>query len=260
MTPEKPAKRAAARKVTQAGPGSALSPSGAAAASGASVQPAGPGAALSTSGAAVAGGVTPAGSGAAVSASGAAGAAAASSSSSNAAPASGTAGKGNAMAQFSVNPQRQDAYKNFKFRVTWDGKPVPGICRVSCLKRTTEPIEHREGGDASQLHSSPGVWKFEPIVLERGITHDPSFEDWANLSYSVGAPMSLKTFRKNIVIDLLNEQGVLVKSFKVYRCWVSEYQVLPVLDANDGAIAIESITLENEGWERDTSVTEPVET
>jgi len=160
----------------------------------------------------------------------------------------------------SVNPDRQDAYKNFKFRVKWDVKVVPGVCRVSCLKRSTEPVEHREGADPSQLHASPGVWKFASIVLERGITHDTAFEDWANLSFSIGAPMSLKNFRKDIEIDLLNEQGTLVKSFRVYRCWVSEYQVLPALDANDDAVAIEPITIENEGWERDTSVAEPDET
>ena len=163
------------------------------------------------------------------------------------------------MAEFTVNPQRRDPYKNFKFRVSWDGKVVAGVSRISSLKRITEPVLHREGSGPSSSHTSPGTWKFDPVVLERGITHDSAFEDWANLSYSVNAPMSLKNFRKDIRIELLNEQGTVVKAFLVYRCWVSAYQVLPELDAEGNAVAIESITLENEGWERDTAVVEPTE-
>ena len=164
------------------------------------------------------------------------------------------------MPQFSVNAYRRDPYKNFRFRVKWDGKYVAGISKVSGLKRSTEPILFRDGDDQNSTRLSPGGWRFEPIVLERGLTHDSEFENWANLSYKSGVPMSLKNFRKDIVIELLNEQGTVVLAFKVYRCWVSEYQVLPPLDANANAIAVETLKLENEGWERDTSVTEPAET
>lgn len=164
------------------------------------------------------------------------------------------------MAQFVVNPHRFDPYKNFKFQVKWDGKVIPGISRISCLKRYTDPIAHREGNEPSITRLSPGTWRFEPITLERGITHDTSFEEWADLCFSLSDPMSLKNFRKDMVVNLLNEQNTLVKSFKVYRCWVSEYQVLPVLEANASSVAIESITLENEGWERDIEVSEPMET
>lgn len=164
------------------------------------------------------------------------------------------------MPQFVVNPQRFDPYKNFKFRVKWDGKYVAGVSKISALKRSAVPVAHRDGDDPSSARLSPGVWKFEPITLERGVTHDPEFENWAKLSLNVGGAMSLKNFRKDIYIELLNEQGVIVKAFKVYRCWVSEYQVLPDLDANANSVAIELIKLENEGWERDTAVTEPQET
>ncbi len=166
------------------------------------------------------------------------------------------------MAQFTVNTHRFDPYKNFKFRIKWDGKYVAGVSKISALKRSTTPVVHREGGDPSSSSLSTGRWTFEPITLERGGTHDPEFEDWANLSFNVAgdAAMSLKDFRKDITIELLNEQGIVVKAFKVYRCWVSEYQVLPVLDANGASVAIESIVLQNEGWERDIDVTEPSET
>ncbi len=164
------------------------------------------------------------------------------------------------MPQFSVNPGRIDPYKNFKFRVKWDGKYIAGVSKITSLKRSTTPVIHRDGSDASISRLSPDSWKFAPIVLERGVTHDAEFEAWANLSYTVNGQMSLKNFRKDIVIELLNEQGTVVKAFKVFRCWVSEYQVLPDLDASAHSVAIESITLENEGWERDTGVTEPVET
>ena len=167
------------------------------------------------------------------------------------------------MAQFTVNPYRFDPYKDFKFRVIWDGRPVAGVSKVSALKRTTEVIEHREGGDPSTARKSPGVTRFEPITLERGVTHDPAFEDWANKVWQLGAgagrESSLKDFRKDIRIELFNEAGQLVIAYQVFRCWVSEFQALPDLDANANAVAIESITIQNEGWERDASVTEPAE-
>ena len=165
------------------------------------------------------------------------------------------------MAQFAVNTHRFDPYKNFKFRVKWDGKYVAGVSKISALKRSTEPVEHREGGDPSTLRLSPSVWKFEPITLERGITHDPEFENWANLIYHTDgdAAISLKNFRKDLIIEFLNEQSSVALAYKVYRCWVSEYTGLPELDANANAVAIESMVIQNEGWERDTDVPEPAE-
>ncbi len=167
------------------------------------------------------------------------------------------------MAQFSVNTHRFDPYKNFKFRVKWDGRYVAGISKVGALKRTNEPVEHREGGDPSTVRKAPGQTKYEPITLERGVTHDVEFERWANKVWNfgsgLGSEVSLKDFRKDILIEVYNEAGQLVLAYKVYRCWVSEYQALPELDASANAIAIQSITLQNEGWERDYEVTEPTE-
>jgi phage tail-like protein len=167
------------------------------------------------------------------------------------------------MAQFSVNARRFDPYKNFKFRVRWDGKEVAGISKVSSLKRTTEVIKHREGGDPSSSRKSPGRTEYEAVTLERGVTHDPEFEKWANKVWNfnsgLGSEVSLKDFRKDIIIDVYNEAGQKVKSYKVFRCWVSEYQSIPDLDANANAVAIEHIKLENEGWERDYDVVEPSE-
>ena len=167
------------------------------------------------------------------------------------------------MAQFTVNPQRVDPYKGFKFRVKWDGRYVAGVSRISGLRRVTEVVDYREGGEPSSTHHSPGRTRYEAVTLERGVTHDTAFEDWANKIFdpdaAEGAEVSLADFRKDIVIDLFNEAGQRVISYKVYRCWVSAYQALPNLDARAGEVAIESITLENEGWERDREVVEPVE-
>jgi phage tail-like protein len=163
--------------------------------------------------------------------------------------------------QFTVNATRFDPYKNMKFRIKWDGRYVAGVSKISALKRSTEPVTHREGGDPSTSRVSPSTWKFEPLTLERGRTHDPEFEKWANLIYSTDgdAAISLKDFRKDLIIELLNEQGTVAMAFKVYRCWVSEYQALPELDANAHAIAIEHMVVQNEGWERDVAVIEPTE-
>lgn len=167
------------------------------------------------------------------------------------------------MAQFTVNPQRFDPYKNFKFRVKWDGRYVAGVSKVGALTRSTEPIEHREGGDPSTVRKSPGQTSYEPITLERGVTHDKAFEQWANKVWNwgsgLGAESSLQDFRKDIIIEMYNEAGQLAIAYQVYRCWVSEFTALPELDASGNAVAIQSIQLQNEGWERDYSVTEPTE-
>jgi phage tail-like protein len=167
------------------------------------------------------------------------------------------------MMPFPVNTQRRDPYKNFKFRLKWDGRYVYGGSKVTGLKRTTEVIEFRSGGDMSVSLRTPGRTKFEAITIERGITQDMAFHDWAALVWNYGAKLgsevSLANFRKNIYLEFYNEAGQLVIAYQIYRCWVSEYQALPDLDANANAVAIEHIKIENEGFVRDTSVVEPVE-
>ena len=167
------------------------------------------------------------------------------------------------MVEFAVNTHRFDPYKNFKFRVKWDGRYIAGVSRISGLARITEAVEHRAGGEANALRKSPGRTNFAPIVLERGITHDTAFEQWAHKVWrfdaAAGAEVSLRDFRKDITIELCNEAGQVVIAYNVYRCWVSAFHALPELDARTASVAIESITLENEGWERDTAVAEPVE-
>ena len=151
-----------------------------------------------------------------------------------------------------------DPFKNFKFRVKWDGKIVAGISKVSPLRRVTEVVDHREGSTPSISHKVPGLTRYEPITLERGVTSDTAFEAWANLVFTLGTPGGGSVdFRKDIVIELLNEAGQVVAAYKIHRCWVSEYQALPELDGDRRMVAIEHIRLENEGWERDLSIVPP---
>ncbi|MCM2387468.1 phage tail protein [Streptomyces albipurpureus] len=167
------------------------------------------------------------------------------------------------MAEFTVNAQRFDPYKNFKFLVLWDGKTVAGCSKISPLKRTTEVIKHRNGGDPSSPRKSAGRTEFEAITIERGVTHDPEFDRWANKVWMVGQGLgsesALKDFRKDIVIQVLNEAGQVALAYKVYRAFPSEYQVLGEMDANANAVAIQHLKLECEGWERDLEVAEPDE-
>jgi phage tail-like protein len=166
------------------------------------------------------------------------------------------------MAEFSVNAQRFDPYRNFKFRVKWDGKYVAGVSKVSGLKRTTEVVKHRDGGDPSSSRKSPGRTEYDAVTIERGITHDMEFHLWTNKVWDygngLGAETSLKDFRKDLIIELYNEAGQVVVAWKVYRCWVSEYQP-PEFDSNANAVAIERLKIENEGFERDDQVGEPLE-
>lgn len=160
--------------------------------------------------------------------------------------------------QFQSNTHRYDPYKNFKFRVKWNQRYVAGVSRVSALTRSTEVIDHRQGGDPSTVIKAPGQTSFEPITLERGVTHDPEFERWANKVWNfkanLGSEVSLLDFRKDIQIEVYNEAGQVVLRYNVYRCWPSEFTALPELDASASAFAIQTLRLEHEGWERETDL------
>jgi phage tail-like protein len=167
------------------------------------------------------------------------------------------------MVQFTTNAQRFDPYKNFKFRIKWDGRYVAGVSKIGALSRSTEVVDHREGGDPSSVRKSPGQTSYEAITLERGVTHDSEFEKWANKVWNLGAGLgsevSLADFRKEVIIEVYNEAGQVAIAYNVHRCWPSEYQSIPDLDASANEVAIQTLKLENEGWDRDTSVTEPTE-
>jgi len=164
---------------------------------------------------------------------------------------------------FTVNTSRFDPYKNYRFLVYFgtSTSPVAAVSKVSALKRSSDAIDYMEGGNGIILKGL-GRTKYEPITMERGITFDMDFEDWANAAQVLdsGAPStSLANLRKEIRIVLLNEAAQPVHQYKVHRCWVSEFQALPDLDASQNGVAIETIKIENEGWERDTSLTEQKE-
>jgi len=142
------------------------------------------------------------------------------------------------MAQFTANAQRFDPYKNFKFRIKWDGQYVAGVSKVGMLKRTTEVVKHREGGDPSSSRKSPGRTEYDAITLERGVTHDLAFEQWANKVWDInsGVEVSLQDFRKDLIIEVYNEAGQKVIAYNIFRCWVSEDQALPDLDCDAGEL------------------------
>lgn len=162
---------------------------------------------------------------------------------------------------FVTNPHRVDPYKNFKFRIVMDGKTVLGVSKVGSLKRTTELVKHREGGENSTDHKSPGRTSYDAVTLERGITQDTAFEAWANMVHPYGgdAGMDLVNYKKELTLEVLNERGQVVKRYFLHNCWVSEFTAVPDLDANANAVAIEHLKLELEGWERDPNTKEPDE-
>lgn len=168
------------------------------------------------------------------------------------------------MPEFPVNTHRRQPYATFKFRIKWDGRTVAGVSSVSALHRRTDVISHRSGADGNVEHHSPGRSRFEPITLERGVTHDPAFEEWAHRVHQVGAgaggEVKLADYRKDILLELSNEAGQVVMAYMLYGCWVSEFIALPELDANGGSqVAIQKLVLQVEGWERDQAITEPTE-
>lgn len=163
---------------------------------------------------------------------------------------------------FQANAHRYDPYRTFMFQVIIDGKPVAGLKKMSVLKKSTEAVKWRVAGDPAHERILPGGTSYEAITLEQGLTHDNVFESWANQVNNIqgNAGMTLKEYRKDIILNVLNLQGVVAISYKVYRAWVSEFHALPEFDAGTmNAVGIQTIVIQHEGWERDTSVTEPVE-
>jgi phage tail-like protein len=163
---------------------------------------------------------------------------------------------------FPANAHRHDPYRTFKFQVLIDGQPVAGLKKMGALKKTTEAVDWRTGGDPTHVRKLPGGTKFEAITLEQGLTHDPVFEQWANLVNNIDgdAAMSLVNFRKDIVINVMNLQGAVAISYQIRRAWVSEYQALPDFDAGTtNTVGIQTIKLEHEGWDRDEAAAEPSE-
>jgi len=163
---------------------------------------------------------------------------------------------------FPANTHRHDPYRTFKFQVLIEGKPVAGLKKMTALKKTTEAVDWRTGGDPTHVRKLPGGTKYEAITLEQGLTHDPVFEQWANLVNNIDGDtaMSLKGFRKTIVINVMNLQGQVAISYQVKQAWVSEYQALPDFDAGTtNTVGIQTIKLEHEGWDRDEAAAEPVE-
>jgi len=170
------------------------------------------------------------------------------------------------MALIPQTPRRLTPYANFRFKVKWDNTYVLGVSKVGGLSRTTQVISHRSGGDPSSIHLAPGQTTYDPISLERGVTYDPAFEQWANKVYdwansgsATGQNTSLLDFRKDLTIEVYNEAGQKVIAYNVHKAWVSEFNALPELDGAGNALAIQSMVLQHEGWERDTTVTEPDE-
>jgi phage tail-like protein len=165
-----------------------------------------------------------------------------------------------------------DPYRNFRFRLKLEGRYVAGVSKVSALTRTTETVAHRPGGDPGTPRRMPGQTEYEAITLERGVTHDVAFAQWVNKVWDYHSSITddsqssdsyhgvaLADFRKDIVLELFNEAGQKVLAYNIYRCWPSEFHAMPELDPDGNAVAIQSLKLENEGWERDTSVGEPTE-
>lgn len=165
------------------------------------------------------------------------------------------------MPQFSVNAHRLDPYKNFKFRIKWENQYLAGLSKMSAIKRSTEAIEWREAGGPSVVRKLPGRTKFEPVSFEAGLTHDKQLIDWADLVNNPrgDAAMSLKQYRKEVTVEVLNMQGTPVMAFILHRAWVSEFQAIPELDANANAVAIQILKLEYEGFSVDSAIAEPAE-
>lgn len=165
------------------------------------------------------------------------------------------------MAQFTKNAHRIDPYKTYKFRILWDNKTVLGVNKVGPLKRTTNVVPYRSGGENSVEHKSPGRTTYDGLTLERGITHDTEFEAWANKvhPYAGDVAMDLADYKKELTLEVLNEKGHVALRYHLHDCWVSDYTAVPALDASANAVAIESMKIELNGWERDVPTQEPDE-
>jgi phage tail-like protein len=166
-----------------------------------------------------------------------------------------------AVSSFRGNTHRLDPYKNFKLRVTWDGSSVPGVDRASPLGWQADVTEYRDGADPDTVHHLPGRIHYEAIALEREVTRDTAFEQWADQvrRLSPGAGQTGASYRKNIRVEVLDAAGRVVLAYDAYQCWPSGYRVLAGLDAAGRGRVTEELTLSCEGWQRDAGVVWPAQ-
>ena len=154
----------------------------------------------------------------------------------------------NKVTKFSVNPNTSDPYKDFRF-LLWDGKYVAGFNKMSPLKKTSEGMKYSEGNSTGTL--IPDKMKYEAIILERGVTYDARFEKWMNSGPYLGQGHGFlaESFKKDLIIEVNNERGMLALSYEIYDCLVSQYQRIP-LDTNSNVMGIYHLKLNCEGWKR----------
>ena len=162
---------------------------------------------------------------------------------------------------FTVNAHRFDPYKNFKFHVYLDGRLVMGVSRSARSSAPPRWSATAPGGDNSIDFKSPGRTKYEAVTLERGLTHDREFEKWAaNVhSYAGDAATDLRNYKKALTVEMLNLRNQPAIRYFLFNCWPSSYTAMPDLSSMENAVAIESLVLEVEAWERDFDLAEPDE-
>ena len=147
---------------------------------------------------------------------------------------------------FTTNAHRYDPHKNFKFPVLkGDGITFLRVSKLGGLKRTTEVVSHRSGGENSFEYKSPGRSSYEALSMERGITHDTEFERWASMvhSYDGDPTMDLVNYKQDLSLEVLNERGQIALRYFLFDCWVSEFTASPDLDAGAIAVAVVSLAL-----------------
>jgi phage tail-like protein len=146
-----------------------------------------------------------------------------------------------------------DPYRKFKFLVKWNNAVVMAVHKVSSITKSIDPIDWRTGGDSNFSAKVPGLTKWEPITLERGLSADTAFQEWMVLvnkytKAGLGADEAVHAFRKNLNIEMYSLQNELVMTINVYNAWPSKLTIAD-FDAKANELAIEHMELQNEGWD-----------
>jgi len=148
-----------------------------------------------------------------------------------------------------------DPGRNFRFRVKWNDRYAAGFADASPLPVDLKSPRRRESGGPPPAIGPEGQGTPFFINLDRGLAFDLSFEQWISMvrcyGPATGKGSLLVEYKRPLTIEMSDEDGKVVRTYHLSRCWVTEYTAFPKPDALSTEIAIEHLRLGFDAWKQD---------
>lgn len=139
--------------------------------------------------------------------------------------------------------ERNDPYRNFRFRIEVEGIQQAGFSEVSGFDASLDVVEYREGNQVITPRKLPGLAKYGNITLKWGVTDSMDLYNW------ISDCIQGKVSRKTITIIAINEAGQDVATWQVIESWPTKYTA-PNFNATASEVAIDTLEMAHEGMTR----------